>query len=208
MREHGTGMIDAHFTPTLRLAGIVGAPMLDTVPSIWINRCALRAGRDARVALMVMQGEQSLALDTLHRAAMYTVSIQEPKEGETLTDPGNGAWLSKGRIVRLEQGDKVMAFATGAGAPDPGVNAPWSVEDYIGFDRQVYHTYRMLNRDIKRWETGDRLVQLQRDVKGQPTDEQVLCEDAQSFWLLQWTPWEAVLEERPAIYYSSRMGLA
>jgi hypothetical protein len=197
MYARGSGLHTATFTPPMELAQQVGAVRgLAHDAATWINRCCMFYGVSARWVLMVCQAEQSLALDPLPRSPVYRVQVEVPEPGKKLEDPGARAFLSRGRIVRLESGDYKMACACGAGIPDPSADAPWSVENYLGFDRQVYHCARLARRDLDGYARGLREVVLYGG-------ERVSCADPLAYVLLQWTPSEKVLSERLNIY--SRM---
>jgi hypothetical protein len=145
---------------------------------VLIGRVAFISKVDPSIILGDLQGEQSLVRDhDVHNPA-YAYDIILPKPGETLVDDSPTKWLSKGRLFVLREGEAKMVKATGAGIPDGGRNAPWSLEHYLGFDKQVYHAGRLSRAKFDAWRP-DLEVPLYRHgvgidpTTGKPYDHQI-----------------------------------
>ena len=187
------------------------APGMSHNAAMIITRASLRYRVATSVMLVDLQREQGLLRNPLVRSAAYQLEIVTPKPGEKLTDPGPRSWLSKGRLVRLVAGDETMAKACGAGIPDPALNCPWSLEQYLGFDRQIYQSARLTRSYLDQWAAGQREIILDSNQKIPPdlmaarlvtecTADQaagtapvrrIVCADPFTFRNLRYTPWLA-----------------
>lgn len=188
------------------IGGIVeieGGRRLKHTFGMFAGRCALHFGISAEYILTTADEEQNILAvkspETIDPEVEFT--IRTPAAGEKIADPGAAAYLTKGRLLTVTRGERRAYFLCGAGCPDPGEDASWSVELYIGLWRQVYHAARLCRRDLDEWTGGKRAVQLYPRADqlegiraGQLTaiDAQranlVACGDAWTYVLLKWCP--------------------
>lgn len=142
-----------------KLIGNVLRGDVDRLANIEVDTLLGNTGFVSRVDPIVMigdlQGEQGLIRDHTIRIADYRYDVILPKAGEKLVDTTNTSWLSKGRLFILREGDPKMVKGTGAGIPDSlngiGRDAPWDLDHYLGFDKQIYHSGRLSRKKFDEW---------------------------------------------------------
>lgn len=164
--------------------------------------------------LTILQAEQSLRDDKLTYPAGYRITRPSVGIFGGVSKPPAGA-----RVVRSKTGDLYvegewkMVAATGAGIPDPGTRAPWAVEDYLGFDRQIYQAARLSakflqdfasgKRDVTLYPTRAEVEQAAREGR-KPQGEIVMAADGETYLMLQYTPTESVAASRPRVHAAGR----
>jgi hypothetical protein len=183
MREKSSGLLFGTFRPSGDLVEIVSAPPnADSDAATWNHRCARWADIRTEWLLLLSQKEQSLPLQQSTATFEYKVEVGVAQPGEALGSTDSRAWQSRGRIVRLVEGDIKRSCALGAGIGKGDV--PWSVENYLGYDRQVFHGARLMKKYIGEYDGGERAVELY----GTKEPTVAVCKSRVAFCLARYTP--------------------
>lgn len=173
----------------------------------WIEHNAARFRIRPEWLLDLLQKEQGLVLEPRTLLPDFSVTAAPAPPPDYKTPPRDvpatryvrtrGGWFRVYGVWR-------MIAATGAGIPDPGVEPPWSVGEYLGFAAQVYQAARLTakyidsyNRAVMEQDADKRAVTLypttdeiaKAKAEGRaPRGEVVLAKDVVTFARLNWTP--------------------
>jgi hypothetical protein len=187
----------AKFVPPDSLRELARAKQGILYAGEWIAACCRRFKVGPRWLLTIVQAEQGLVTSKISRSPAWTTrhitgpkAPLFPREKRMRTGSKSG-WLAVA-------GDWKMMAAAGYSIPDPGKKAYFSVEQYLGFPRQVFHAAAWLWRrelEFTKLESRGRLPKVKLY-----TGETVLCADRYAYKTLRYTPSEKVMAKRGKVY--------
>ena len=190
----GSGLAKVGFMPGKDLAYKIGASIgYQYTLGGWVKACAWFFHVNPCYVVTIMQCEQSVVKTPTVYDPSYSV---EQVLQEDPSRAGGRFVKSRGGLLYV-CGEWKMIAACGCGVTSPG-NVPGGVE-YLGIDRQVYHTCRVIARDMDQWMSKP-LTAVKVSTEEHPEGELVECGNMETFVILNYTPFEGEPESRYSIH--------
>ncbi len=165
--------------------------------SRWTDRVGQTTGTAEEFLLTIDQREQGLLNRTEYLDTRFKLLGLLP-EGAKPEPPAGLSVVKTAEGWRLFEGEFPAALACGYGAPDPGTSTSFTLRRYLGIARQVWWAGLDIMRNRKKWQDGQRIINLYDEVKD--VDLQANCKTFDAFAILDYTPAVVALKLTTNIY--------